>query len=383
MSKSRTKIALLCSLLVFVSGCWDFISIDNTYYIYSLGIDYQDNNYIVYAQLVNLAQLSAPIHAGTLAQDDESWTGIGKGSSIAAAASQIQLSLENNVDWGHLNAIIFTENALRHGVREAFDLLLHYYKLRMIQWIFATDQPLEKVLHTLPIIFRTPYYSLIGSPLNYYRHSSYVRPIRSHRLVQQMHEPGKTVLLPKLNIKHRWSGTNEKNLPSLMVDGLFPLENYRAKTKLLFPEILGLRWLQKDLRNSKLFINKNGNEVAQLECSSPKPKIDVKVIQNTPQYSIQTNPKCRVMTMQIGLKREEIERLGEQAIEHEIRETYLKGLKKRTDIYSLSNIFYRHYPKQWKKNLKLTPHSLRSVHVQLQLTDTGTKKIQDKSEKGK
>ena len=87
--------------------------------------------------------------------------------------------------------------------------------------------------------------------------------------------------------------------------------------------------------------------------------------------------------MQIGLKREEIERLGEQAIEHEIRETIFKGLKKRTDIYSLSNIFLSSLSEAMEKNLKLTPHSLRSVHVQLQLTDTGTKKIQDKSEKGK
>lgn len=365
---------------MFLSGCWDYLSIDNTYYIYSIGIDYQDNNYVVYTQLLNLAQLAAPAHMGTLAEADESWTGVGKGSSILAATSQIQLSLENSVDWGHLNSIILTENALRHGVREAFDLLLHYYKARMIQWVFATDQPLEEVFHTLPIIFQTPYYSLIGSPLNYYRHSSYIRPIRSHRFVQQMHEPGKTVLLPKLNVKHQWSGTKEKNLPSLTIDGLFPLRDYQSNTKFLFPDILGLRWLQKDLKRSRLFVDKKGNEAAQLECYDPDPKIDVKVIQNNPKYFIQTNPKCRVMGMQMVLEKKEIEKLAKQAIEREIMGTYMSGLKHNTDIYSLSNIFFRQYPKLWKKNLSLTPSSIQSIQVNLNLTDTGTKKIKDLSE---
>lgn len=383
MNQHKKIAILLCTLLIFLSGCWDYISIDNTYYIYSLGIDYQDNNYIVYAQILNLSQLAAPSHAGTLGETDKSWVGVGKGSTILAATTQIQLSLENSVDWGHLNSIIISDQALRHGIREAFELLLHYYKSRLIQWVFATDQPLEDIFQALPIIFQTPYYSLIGSPLNYYQHSSYIRPIRTHRFMQQMHEPGKTVLLPSISIKRRWSGTKEKNITSLTIDGVFPTQNYRSQIKLPFPKTWGLRWLQKDLQNSKLFINNKGNEVAQIECRKPKPKIQAKLVQNKPKFFIQTHPKCTIMSMQIPLRKKEIERLAKHEIEREIRDTYLNGLKQKIDIYSLSNIFFHQHPKQWKKNLTLTPTSIQVIEAKPIIVDTGSKKIKDQSEQGK
>lgn len=89
------------------------------------------------------------------------------------------------------------------------------------------------------------------------------------------------------------------------------------------------------------------------------------------------------MSMQIPLRKKEIERLAKHEIEREIRDTYLNGLKQKIDIYSLSNIFFHQHPKQWKKNLTLTPTSIQVIEAKPIIVDTGSKKIKDQSEQGK
>lgn len=377
MKKRIRLTALLSSIVLLITGCWDYHKIDNTYYVYSIGIDYQDNHYIVYTQLINLSQLAAATHAGTLEEADESWTGIGKGKTILEATTQIQLSLENNVDWGHLNAVVFTEKALQHGAKEFFDTILHFYKSRLIQWVFGTDQPLDEVFHTLPIIFRTPYYSLIGHPEDYYQHSSYIKPLRVHRLMQLMHEPGITVLLPKLGIRYRWSGTKENKLPNLSIDGVIPLQEYRAKGKFSLQQMMGLRWLQKDINQSRLFIKEKGEEMAQLECHENKTKINLQLVGKQPKYTIRVEPMCRVLGLKRPIQQKELLQLAQRAIEKEIYDTFQTGVKHQIDLYSLSYEFYHQHPDRWDKHFRVNSSSLQSIEVIPRISDSGTRKIKD------
>lgn len=376
--KRRTRLtALLSSIVLLITGCWDYHKIDNTYYVYSMGIDYQDNQYVVYTQMINLSQLSAATHAGTLGEEDESWTGVGKGPTILEATTKIQSSLENNVDWGHLNAVVFTEQALQHGVKEFFDTILHFYKSRLIQWVFGTDQPLDEIFHTLPIIFRTPYYSLIGHPQDYYKHSSNVQPLRVHRLMQLMHEPGITVLLPKLGIRYRWSGTKENRLPNLTIDGVIPLQEYRAKGKFTLQQMMGLRWLQEDIKQTRLFIKVKGEEMAQLECHKNKTKIGLQLVGKQPKYTIQVEPMCRVLGLKKPIRQKELIQLAKKAIEKEIDDTFQTGINHQIDLYSLSYEFYHQYPDRWNKNYRVSSPSLQSIEVIPRISGAGTRKIKD------
>jgi hypothetical protein len=51
---------VLGAVVLFLSGCWDMKSIQDTNYVAALGFDFQDGKYVVYAQLLDFSNVSKP-----------------------------------------------------------------------------------------------------------------------------------------------------------------------------------------------------------------------------------------------------------------------------------------------------------------------------------
>ena len=104
------SIFLLINLTL--AGCWDTNEPERMIYVHGLGVDYKDDKYNVYLQIVN-PSLLAKSEASGGDTDVKVAVGRGTGETINEAFFDAYRSSQRNIFWGHLSFIVFSENVLK------------------------------------------------------------------------------------------------------------------------------------------------------------------------------------------------------------------------------------------------------------------------------
>ena len=80
------------------SGCWDNKEVQDINYITALGIDYKDNKYIIYVQMLDFATIAEAKKPNRKAPI---WVGRGTGTTLTEALIDLYTSSQRRVSWGH------------------------------------------------------------------------------------------------------------------------------------------------------------------------------------------------------------------------------------------------------------------------------------------
>src|SRR5690625_6945818 len=90
---------LLLLILINLSGCWDINEPDRMDYVYSIGVDYVDNQVIVHIHLVNLSSLGTP--EITSQTESRSVIATAAADTISEAIHEIYQSAQQRMYFGH------------------------------------------------------------------------------------------------------------------------------------------------------------------------------------------------------------------------------------------------------------------------------------------
>ncbi|WP_152392054.1 Ger(x)C family spore germination C-terminal domain-containing protein [Paenibacillus guangzhouensis] len=109
-------------------------------------------------------------------------------------------------------------------------------------------------------------------------------------------------------------------------------------------------------------------------------KVDVAVRGNDPKFKLKIGIHGYVDEITGNLTKDEMISLAERKIRDEVKSTFEKGVQHKTDLYSLRNDFYHKNFKEWKRKkegqlLQLTPDSLESVEVNVELEHAGMNRL--------
>ncbi|WP_103143246.1 Ger(x)C family spore germination protein, partial [Effusibacillus lacus] len=380
MKRSKWRLALLLMLLLPVlNGCWSQKEMEHMFYVHAIGLDYVDGQYVVYAQILNFAPLGKAEGGGkSPAGQSPAWIGKGVGTTFDTAAHNLYTTTQRYVFWGHLTAVVFSENLLRRGIGDALDMLGRFQEFRYTTWIFGTRDPLEKILTTAPILEESPVYSQLGDPRDTFYQSSFIPPIRLNKLVAALREPGRTAYIPNLTVfKDRWMDVKQK-YPALSMNGVHVLKD--SKSTAFFPrsELVGWRWMLQEIPRTPLEVSVNDRPAAVLICENPKIKIRPQVQANRATFRIKVGVTASIIEM---IQPEQEAVLRDKAalqIEQEIRSTFNEGVESQSDIFQLGAVLHRKSPKAWKAisqngKLPLRPDTLQSVDVTVKIVSSGKK----------
>ncbi|WEH10047.1 hypothetical protein [Alicyclobacillus fastidiosus] len=177
---------------------------EHMFYVHAIGVDYQDGKYVIYAQVLNpmaIAKESAKSEEKTGA-----WIGMGVGLSFDEAVQNLYATTQRRVYWGHMDAIVLSETVLaQKGVQEVLDDLTRYHEIRYTPWMFCTNTPVSKVLTAEPILESSPVYSVLSDPNEVYNQSSFIKPLRLHRFIVNLQEPGRPSILTEISVtENQW-----------------------------------------------------------------------------------------------------------------------------------------------------------------------------------
>lgn len=116
---------------------------------------------------------------------------------------------------------------------------------------------------------------------------------------------------------------------------------------------------------------------------SPRPKIIPGLEKGRPIFRISIKTTGYVTQLFQPTRIALLEKDAARQIEAEVRSLYDRGLKLGIDTLELGHSFYRKFPREWhhlnqEGVLPLTPDSLKSIEVEVKITDGGISKVRQR-----
>ncbi len=371
---TQLKFLIICFILLFLAGCWDEKEIGEVDYISTLAIDYKEEKYIIYVQMLDFSNVSKQ-ETGKITQPAPLFIGKATGENINDAVYNLYRTTQQQVNWSHVGAIIFTESALKKGIGNVEQSLVKHGDFRYTPWMFGTKESIEDILSTTGFFQLPPVYTILYKPTDTYKLYSYIEPMRMFKFISAYKEPGGTALLPSLSINEtdwKQSVQEPEDKKVLQINGAFPVSNGKYKEWLSYKEIVGLRWIQTHTQNTPVNLVEGDDIKGTVRIMKPSAKIELIEKGDDFHFNITVVAKGALINVENQLSVKKIQELVSKQIEKEIRATYLNGINKEADIYNLKNVlFHNRIKPEQLKDYPLTAESLNKITVNFELESKG------------
>ncbi|MFC5446929.1 Ger(x)C family spore germination protein [Paenibacillus aestuarii] len=385
MMRSAYILVISLGLLFLQTGCWDVKTIQDTNYVTALGFDYDKGRFIIYAQMLDFANV-AKQEGGKAAMSGSIWVGKEEGVTIGDAFSNLYKTSQQRVFWGHVVAFVFTQRALEKGLQEFTDSITRYNETRFTQWVYGTSEPLERVFTVIPFFNLSPMASILAHPKESYRQRSYIAPTRMYRVVAMMREPGNNLVLPSLDIQKNTWDKNGKPEPKLEIGGMHAVNN--ESHVLYFPEheLEGMRWLTKFTSRTPVTLTAEGKPVFSAYVDNPKNEVKATVEGNLVSFDIHISCKAIIREIFNTLDDTTMKEKISELIEKEVRQTFDIGKKQDVDLLRLEHVLYRNNFGQWARltdngQKRLQDYQIHEVKVDVNIMHAGMYKMKKNQEK--
>lgn len=372
-----TGVLLLCSFTL-LTGCWDQKSIQDLLYLSAIGVDYVDNEYVIYAQSSVLASVAKQESSG-VTTSPPAVIAIGRGETVQNAMDNLQKNSQVPLFSGFVSSLIYHERILKKDILPSYDILNRYGLLRYTKWVFGTREPLQDVLSNHALSGFSPLISMLHQPEEVYKQRSFIEPIQFYKFISRYWEPSNTVILPNISIYKKSWKENNNFVSRLTIDGIHAI--HRGKWDGFFsnPELLGLRWLNPHTEFAGLVIREKDKPRATLRVQHIRIEIQPTQLGSNPRFQIHLHMKAFIREVMSKISSEEIKRIAEKEIVEQVRGTFLKGVERGTDLFGLEEVLYKKDISAWKQFAKnhsnrIKADALEDISVHLHLSDSGKMK---------
>lgn len=379
----KKKIVIIfISLLILLSGCWDENEPERMLYIYGLGIDYKDDKYEVYAQIIDFTMLAKTEQPNPQATQAE--VGHASGKTVDEALFELYHSMDQKLFWGHLTYLVLSEEVLKNGnANPIVNTFVRYRETRYQTWVYSTQDSVKEVMLLTPILNKAISQSKIADPMNSYKQESFIEPINLRKMIIRLNEPSHEVNIPLVSIKENWETEKGPDKVAAMT-GVSVITPKGFKQTIMLDKVSGLQWMTNETKRGEITVNLNLNNDNYLTVALDKIKVNVKPVTDKGEVMFDINIKMEATVSGFISKITEAEvRKGVgKEVKKEIEETYTEALKQDIDIYRLSEYLYRDNVKVWKKvqkegKVELTENSIRNLTVNISKVNSGRRSFRE------
>ncbi|RED89187.1 Ger(x)C family spore germination protein [Cohnella phaseoli] len=367
-------------LTLLLSGCSaDARNIEKLNYATALGIDYFDGQYHGYVQFINLQSIGKSTDGKP--KGKKTWVGEGIASSFEEALFDIYRTAQERVFWGHVTAIVISEEALKRGIDSIYDSISRYYEFRLTPWVYATRGRVDEILTTGGFFEQPTLSTILQEPTEAYTQTSFIKPIKLHRLMSNIYEPGYTVCIPSLAVNTKQWKADMKPDPKLMVEGAVFMKRDRYQSYMSLKELAGLRWVRSGTVRAAIPVPDRTDPEVQVVFDYPKTKYHLIQEGENPRFRLSMKAKGYVVNWAGGnyTSLDELANETKKAIEREIRQLIHNGQARKTDVFNLEHDLFRNHYRFWKSgkwNEKelISTKAIDQIDLRLNIVHSGTEK---------
>ena len=348
----KILILILCSL--FLGGCYDNIELNNLAIISGIGIDFEDDNFILTYEVLNDTKTEE--NTAMLSYTEE-----GKGKSIVEAFTNTNYKIGKKPYFAHLRIVLLSESIIKDHLDEISDYLIRDTDIRdeFISVVVKDTTPKEVLTHNsknIPVVS-----DLIINLLDNEKYNNNLSITDTfQKVLAKFISSNQDVALSSITI-------NENN--DITLSNFYIFKGYYYQNTLTEEESALYNLLTKDVFGLKLD-NKyeKGNVAINISHSNPKIevtsdkikinlKLDGKILDNNADFDLKDEKSYQELNEDFTL-----------IIKDKITNFIKKLQKNKTDILGLQEIYF----KKWRKenhNLWETADIL--VNVDLKINTKG------------
>lgn len=209
------KILILIILAFTCTGCYDYKEINDLAIISAIGVDYDNEKYIITLELLNdqLDKNSSKI---------TSYTKIGSGDTLTSAIENAADKLSKQPLFNHIKIMILSDNIIQNKFDNIIDLFLRNTYFRENFYVVATDNKPEDILKN--ITEENPVASnAITSLLENMKYSSNTAIIKQFdEIIEEITTFGRDTCFSNISLKNK----------EFLVNGMVIFKDYKYKNKL-------------------------------------------------------------------------------------------------------------------------------------------------------
>ncbi|MGG3798540.1 Ger(x)C family spore germination protein [Metabacillus fastidiosus] len=346
-------------ITLMLSGCYDSRSPERVAYAHGMAIDYKDEKYTIYLQLINFGAIAKSEASSGGGQSESSQViKIGSGKNITDAILKIFLSAQEEIYFGNLSFIILSDQLLKEkGIEPVIDLWSRYPETRYKIYFYTGDNFLKEAMTIRPILEVSKSLNRLADPENIFQQSSTIPIMTLREIIIGLNEPGHTIVIPNIFIQKDLKELKEEN----RVAGGNGVTLYNSHKKMLGTlideDIYGYRWMSKDFDRGILMLMKEDEVFGSVTINEKKVKVKPVIVNNKLQFNVQIDAAGSLTEVNkdyLGEIRteqalEEVTYMAEEQIKKEVMRTYRQALQLDADIYRLSEVLYRKYLPDWKR----------------------------------
>ncbi|WP_336788092.1 Ger(x)C family spore germination protein [Paenibacillus sp. MMO-177] len=356
----------LCMMLV-TGGCWDEVNLQDVSYLSAIGVDYVDNHFVVYAQMISFGVIAK--QEGAPPPGSPIWVGKHEGTTNLAAIFNLMDASQYKLSMNHLKSVVIHERAFKE-MKQIIDSLNRLNSTRFNSFVFGTRTDINE-LFTMDMLFnKTPMTTTLYAPKIENNQNSYVEPMTLQTLVREALEPAMSVRLPSLAILPNDWENNKKKLNFLTIEGVFLFNEKKPSGFIAKEKSQGLIWTSDAFKRSLVPIQIEGKR-GSVVIDSANSKTKVKMENNNPKFVLKVNLSGHLIEASSDFTDKELIAQVEKSVKTQLEETYNRGLALNADIYDLEHQLYRHHNGLWKRlskeNWKPGPQDL-TVEVKCKIT---------------
>lgn len=322
--------------------------IQNLNFATALGVDFKDGQYQLYIQLVGLEAVAKTEGETSPAQ---TYISTSSGKTLLDAYFELYKSEQEVIIFSHISTIVVSEAIIERGLDHVLDELTRYYEYRLTPWIFATKDPIDKVLSTLGLFKQSSLETLLHHPDRSSKQSTMVRPIKLYQFFREIFEPGKTTYLPGITITESQWKNNLKKEPKLTYSGAFFIKDINYKGFYILDSIKGIRWVSKGTERSSLKVpdGENQDTIIVIDNIKTKKKL-VDSEGGNYHFEVQLDVKASIGNKVNDQKYNQLLTETKEHLTKEIKDLFQLGLEEGVDFLDLGHILFRSDFESWEKD---------------------------------
>ncbi|QIC49493.1 Ger(x)C family spore germination protein [Lysinibacillus sphaericus] len=381
--KNILLVILMLTTTLLMSGCWDVTEPQRMYYVQGVGVDYKDNEYIAYIQLMNFANVAKIEQSNPQAAPTE--VGKATGKTIEEAIYKLYRSMDQEVFWGHMTFLLFSEKAMEseHAI-PIIDTFLRFRETRYHIWVYCTQDPIDEVLLVTPILEKSPTATKLSNPKNTSKQESFIEPVNLRQLVIGLNEPNHEMKVPFISINQNWETEKESQTETAFA-GVGILSKNGFKGFIKGNTARGIEWMNDATKQGEITVKLDNSEERDYLTVDIK-KLDVKVKPIVRNNQVKFEVYLKFNTILNGFKGKvtpsQVRKKVEKEVKKEIMATFEEGLNLDADVFRLSEYLYRDNVKVWKKiqkdgKIPLTKESISKIDIHINKVSPGRKSFEE------
>lgn len=194
---------LILSSTLLLAGCWDVTEPQRMYYINAVGVDFEDDKYKVYLQIINFADVARSQQSGGDVEPAE--VGYAEGKTIEEAIYKLYRSSDQEIFWGHMRYLILSERAMENERSiPVIDTFIRFRETRYHIWVYCTTDPINDLMLVTPILRNSLTASKLSNPISTTEQLTFVQPINLRELIIGLNEPSHEIGIPYVKIMKGW-----------------------------------------------------------------------------------------------------------------------------------------------------------------------------------